>query len=117
MACGVIKRGTKPGSTDKGTSRLYRIIVSESAHLNWRLRNERRIQGRDAASEREITQRWTRAINIRLALDCQMTNRTRFGRKAIAKSLVLKTWSNVLRDEGTLPRDCIGEPQVLVGVG
>ncbi|KAJ7467220.1 hypothetical protein B0H11DRAFT_1732888, partial [Mycena galericulata] len=73
MACGSIKRGSKPGATDKGTSRLYRIIVSESAHLIWHVRNERRIQGKDPASVREIQLRWTRMMNMRLDLDCQMT--------------------------------------------
>ncbi|KAJ6564352.1 hypothetical protein B0H19DRAFT_1285751 [Mycena capillaripes] len=78
MACGVTKKGTKPGTTDKATSRLYRILVSESAHLIWRLRNERRLQGKDTASEREIYQRWKNALNIRLALDCHMTDKKRY---------------------------------------
>ncbi|KAJ7477749.1 hypothetical protein B0H11DRAFT_1726286, partial [Mycena galericulata] len=82
MACGSIKRGSKHGETDKGTSRLYRILVSQSAHLIWRLRNERRIQGRDPASVREIQLRWARQINMRLALDCrQMTNKRRYEKK------------------------------------
>lgn len=117
MACGTIKRGTRPGVTDKATSKLYRILVTESAHLIWRIRNERRIQGRDPASEREIQLRWTKQINIRLALDREMTDKTRYGKKAVPKSLVLKTWSKVIQDEDTLPEDWIGEPQVLVGVG
>ncbi|KAJ7608529.1 hypothetical protein DFH06DRAFT_902476, partial [Mycena polygramma] len=45
MACGLIKKGNSPGKTDAGTTRLYtllyRIVISESAHLIWRLRNER----------------------------------------------------------------------------
>ncbi|KAJ6485452.1 hypothetical protein C8R47DRAFT_980195 [Mycena vitilis] len=117
MACGAIKKGVKPGATDKGTSRFYRILISESAHLIWRLRNERRIQAKDEASEREIFQRWQSALNIRLALDCQMTNKTRYEKKALPKSLVLKTWSGVIQHEDTLPDDWTGEPQVLVGVG
>lgn len=40
MVCGLIKKGPTPDKTDAGTSRLYRILISESAHLIWRLRNE-----------------------------------------------------------------------------
>ncbi|KAJ6571550.1 hypothetical protein B0H19DRAFT_937362, partial [Mycena capillaripes] len=102
---------------DKGTSRLYRIIVSESAHLIWRLRNERQIQGKDPASEREIFSRWKSCLNIRLALACQMTNKHRYAKKAVPKPLVLKTWGEVIQDKDTLPKDFTGEPQILVGIG
>ncbi|KAJ7150050.1 hypothetical protein C8R43DRAFT_842230, partial [Mycena crocata] len=98
MACGMIKRGSKPGSVDKGSSRLFRILVSdfsESAFLIWRLRNERRIQGRDPASEREIHMRWKRTMNIRLSVDRLRTNDKRYAKKALPKSLVLQTWSGV----------------------
>jgi ribonuclease HI len=50
-ACGLIKRG------DAGTSRLFRIVVSESAHLIWRIRNERVIDGKTPASTAEIQNR------------------------------------------------------------
>ncbi|KAJ7916585.1 hypothetical protein B0H13DRAFT_1609160, partial [Mycena leptocephala] len=64
-----------------------------------------------------IQLRWARQINMRLALDCQMTNKGRYEKKALKKSLVLKTWSKIIRNEDTLPADWTGEPQVLVGVG
>ena len=92
MACRVITCG------DKGTTHLFRIVVSESAHLIWKLRNERVIQGKDAASEREIQNKWCKAINNRLNLDCILTN-MRYGKKAIKKSLVKHTWRKVLKDE------------------
>jgi ribonuclease HI len=75
MACGLIKRG------DKGTTRLFRIIVSESAHLIWRLRNERVIQEKNPASVQEIQNRWRKAINNRLALDCMLTNVAKYAKK------------------------------------
>lgn len=107
MACGVIKR------VDKGTSRLYQILVSESAHLSWLLRNERRIQGKDPAPKCEIYRRWQTRLNVHLAIDCQMTNKGRYEKKAIPKSLILKTWGKVIQDKDTLPTDFTGEPQVL----
>ncbi|KAJ7125577.1 hypothetical protein C8R43DRAFT_958316 [Mycena crocata] len=117
MACAQIKRGLKPATVDKGTTRLYRFLVSESAFLIWRLQNERRIQGKDAASEREIYLRWKKAMNIRLDLDCRMINKNRYGNKAVAKPLVLSTWTGVLQNEDTLPADWTGELQGLAGIG
>ncbi|KAJ6572831.1 hypothetical protein DFH09DRAFT_916468 [Mycena vulgaris] len=111
MACGVIKRD------DQGTTRLFRIVVSESAHLIWKLRNERVIQEKDAASEREIRNRWCKAINNRLNLDCILTNQMKYGKKAIKKTLMKKTWCKVLKDEDALPADWTRGTGVLVGVG
>jgi hypothetical protein len=56
-----------------GDSRLFRILVSESAHLTWKLRCERRIARNDSPEEHhtqaEIHNRWLQAINNRLTLD------------------------------------------------
>ncbi|KAJ7661175.1 hypothetical protein B0H17DRAFT_953751 [Mycena rosella] len=104
MACTAIKRG------DVGTTRLFRILVSESAFLIWRLRCERVIQEKDLASAREIHNRWLKTINNRLGLDG-------YGKKAIKKSLVLKTWQRVLKNERNLPKNWIWEAEVLVGIG
>lgn len=111
MACVAIKR------RDTGETRLLRILVSESAHLIWRLRNERVIQGKDPASAREIHNRWLKAINNRFGLDCAMTNEVKYGKRSIKKSLVQKTWSKVLKNEKDLPKDWTWETGVLVGIG
>ncbi|KAJ6501852.1 hypothetical protein C8R45DRAFT_818218, partial [Mycena sanguinolenta] len=58
---------------------------------------------------------WCKAINMRLELDCQMTD-SRWARRMIQKSLVLKTWKGTLTNEDALPKDWIGETQVLVGI-
>ncbi|KAJ7128146.1 hypothetical protein C8R43DRAFT_1090214 [Mycena crocata] len=111
MACAAIKRG------DTGTSRLYRIVVSESAHLIWRIRCERVLQEKPVPSRHELHNRWMRAINSRLQLDCELTNRMKYGKKALAKDLVKDTWCKVLKDETNLPKDWMRETGVLVGVG
>jgi ribonuclease HI len=111
MVCRLIKRG------DKGTTCLFRIIVSESAHLIWRLRNERVIQEKDPALQQEIRNRWCKAINNRLTLDCMLTNVTMYAKKSIKKSLVKATWCKVLKDEDYLPAEWTRETGVLVGVG
>ncbi|KAJ7615152.1 hypothetical protein DFH06DRAFT_919230, partial [Mycena polygramma] len=116
MACGLIKKGNSPGKTDAGTTRLYRIVISESAHLIWRLRNERVINGKDPPSETEIQNRWEHSLNIRISLDCLLTNKAKYGSKAIKKSLVLRTWSGILQNEDRLPADWTRETGVLVGI-
>ncbi|KAJ7676734.1 ribonuclease H-like protein [Mycena polygramma] len=117
MACGLIKKGKTPGTTDAGTTRLYRITISESAHLIWRLRNERVLNGKDPSTINEIRNRWSHALNVRIGIDCLSTNNGKYGAKALKKSLVLKTWAGILRDEDRLPPDWSRETRVVVGIG
>jgi hypothetical protein len=111
IACGAIKKG------DAGTSRLYRILLSKSAYLIWKLRNERVIGEKVGASPQEITNRWNKCINNRLELDCLLTNANKWGKKSLNKSLVLATWRKTLQDEDRHPDDWTGMAGVLVGVG
>jgi ribonuclease HI len=106
MACGTI------GKVSTGISRLFRIVVSESAHLIWKLRNER-----VPASKREIKNRWFKSINNRIALDCALTDAAKYGKKSIGRSVVRKTWCKVLCDEDRLSDDWTRETRILVGVG
>ncbi len=101
------------GNPRKGDSRLYRIVVSESAHLIWKLRNDRAINGKEAPSSREIFNKWNRAINNRLELDCLLTN-SKFGSRKLSKSVVTKTWQEVLHNRDSLPKDWTRETGVFV---
>ncbi|KAF8176886.1 hypothetical protein K438DRAFT_1607107 [Mycena galopus ATCC 62051] len=122
MGCAAIKRG------DAGTTRLFRIVISESAHLAWRIRNERVIQGKPEASLPEVQNRWRHAIGEvkvrlrrrfrhRFMVDCAATNEIKYGKRAIKKKTVLKTWKGVLKNEELLPQDWTRETGVLVGIG
>ncbi|KAJ7020027.1 hypothetical protein C8F04DRAFT_946324, partial [Mycena alexandri] len=111
MACATTKK------KDAGTTRLFRILISESAHLVWRLRNERVIKEKPPASLDEIHNRWLRTMNVRLKLDCALTDAGKYGNRALKKDLVLKTWVKVLKNEVNLPEDWTREAEVLVGVG
>ncbi|TFY61694.1 hypothetical protein EVJ58_g4350 [Rhodofomes roseus] len=99
--------------------RLWRILVTESAFLIWKLRCERVISHSDDENwhhtEPAIRTRWTRMVNERLHLDMAMTHR-RFGRKALKRSEVLGTWQGTLRDELALPDDWTALNWVLVGI-
>ncbi|KAJ7155938.1 hypothetical protein C8R43DRAFT_1125843 [Mycena crocata] len=111
MACAAIKR------RDAGTSRLFRIVVSESAHLIWRIRCERVLKEEPVPTRNELHNRWMRAINGRLQMDCELTNKRKYEKKALLKEVVQNTWSKVLKDETNLPKDWTRETGVLVGIG
>jgi ribonuclease HI len=100
-----------------GMTRLYKIIITESAHLIWRVRNERVIQNAGLASSAKIRNRWLKTINNRLAIDCAMTDKLKYGKKALKASLVKGTWRKTLKDERTLAKDWHKAGGVLVGVG
>ena len=109
---------SKTGQRKLGAERLYRIIITESAHLIWRIRCERILERSDREqwhSTEEIQNRWLYAINKRLTLDQAMTNK-KYETKAISAQTVLSTWSGTLHDELSLPDDWINLPGVLVGI-
>jgi len=101
-----------------GDNRLYRILITESAWLIWKLRNERQVQGKpreEWPNEDEIRNRWIDSINSRLALDCAMTS-TKYGKKSLSTKRVLSTWRYTLHNEKSLPQDWSKHHGVLVGI-
>ena len=119
IGCGLAEF-TKNGRPDQGKNRLYRIIVSETAYLIWKMRNERRIRGGDPAvcstTEAVIFNRWTHAVNKRLTTDRALTDGKRFGKKALNEKLVKNTWKGCLKNEEDLPSDWYRLKGVLVGI-
>ncbi|KAJ7921989.1 hypothetical protein B0H13DRAFT_1604036 [Mycena leptocephala] len=100
-----------------GTQRLYRILMSESAYLIWKLRNDRVIsRDGEPTTEDEITNKWKFAMNQRLQVDRTLANRPIKGKcPALAPRLVLETWSDTLDEESSLLANWLQEPRVLVG--
>ena len=120
LGCGLVNLHNQKGKSQEGHSRLYTIVISESAYLIWRLRCEWKFE-RGENEERihttaEIESRWIAMINTKLKFDCLMTDRRRYGRKAINPEVVRKTWNGVLSDERSLPDDWVSEAGVLVGM-
>jgi len=119
LGCGLAmyKKDDKPNT---GLNRLLRIVVSESVHLIWKLRCERRIAREDDPqkfqSEHEIHNRWVQAMNSRLMTDSLSTNIKKFGTKATKAKLVLQTWEGCLQGNLELPRNWCGRKGVLVGI-
>ncbi|KAJ7662713.1 hypothetical protein DFH06DRAFT_1268724 [Mycena polygramma] len=117
LGCGLAEFKNTKGSVDSGAARLFRIIVSESAYLIWKLRNERVIQKQnEPITPTEIHNRWVQCINDRLEQDCRMTN-PKYKKKAILYSKVIRTWTGTLKDESYLQPDWPKQHGVLVGIG
>ena len=69
LGCGNISLPTAvTHPTNKGPTRLLRILLSESVHLIWVLRCERTIQGAEHSAQ-TVTTRWKNKINHRIAID------------------------------------------------
>lgn len=108
IRCGLAEFKTNEDKPDAGANRFYRILVSESAFLIWKLRCNRVIVlGSDEniwPSADIIKKKWRSALERRLTLDKAMTSK-RFGNKALKRSLVIDTWKGTLQNESSLPDD------------
>ncbi|KAJ7736456.1 hypothetical protein B0H16DRAFT_1326508 [Mycena metata] len=117
LGCGLAEFADENGRPLLGTTRLYRIIISESLFMIWKIRNDCVINRAGAEMPKhEIHNKWLYAINLRLKFDRALTNHAKFGKQnSIKVSLVLQTWRATLMDEEKLPENWIREPRVLVG--
>ncbi|KAJ7821842.1 ribonuclease H-like protein, partial [Mycena leptocephala] len=106
------------GKPQPALARLYKILMTESAHVIWKLRCDSVIgRGGTPPSTHEVHNRWVKVMNERLEIDINLTNRSKYGKQhALSPALVLDTWRGTLLDEGTLPTDWLREPGVLVGI-
>ncbi|KAI0051951.1 ribonuclease H-like protein [Auriscalpium vulgare] len=123
LAAGSLEVTTDPQGDDQhndderkrnpGATRLLRILISESAHLIWKIRCERQIGGR-THTKQAIISRWTRAINDRLRSDVLAARNIIRTEKAF--DLVHLTWKGTLEEELHLPFEWAKAREVLVGI-
>jgi hypothetical protein len=120
LGCGLAMHMKESGKPDTGLNRPFKTTVSESTHLIWKIRCERRIAREDDPqklhSEHGIHDSWVKAMSTRLTLDSLSTNRKKFGKKLTEAKLVLQTWEGCLLNNGELPRNWCGKEGVLVGI-
>jgi hypothetical protein len=116
LSCGLTNLKGADRKRKSCESRLYRILVSESAHLIWKLRLERIIGGKPPHSEREITRRWRKCVENRIAIDCMMMSK-KYGKRTLTKRLGKGTWTKVVIDADILSEPFIGGTGVLAGRG
>jgi len=99
LGCALEKFNGNDPAQVQGTERLYRILISGTAHMVWKLHCERRIEHQDIAeqtSAKEIAHRWHYKINARFKVDRALTHVHLHGACAIAKELVLNTWRGTI---------------------
>lgn len=87
LGCGLSDFKGRQKKRLEGKNRLFMILISESAHLIWKIRCERVIaRGNDPEnphSETEIRNRWLNCINTRLQLDKLLTDSVQYGNRAL----------------------------------
>ena len=117
LGCGLANFQTD-NKPNRGKNRLYRILMSETAYLVWKTRNERRIRDSDnmITPDETTAKRWINSINKRLTIDRFLTDKKRFGKKAMCEKLVKATWSACLKNEELLPANWPSQKGVLVGI-
>ncbi|KAH9848340.1 hypothetical protein C2E23DRAFT_871291 [Lenzites betulinus] len=107
----------RPGTPPAG-QRLARIVITESAYLIWRLRNQRVIGGPGGEptlpSRAAVKTMWLAVINKRFLMDRLLTA-PRLGKSAVCKRTVLATWDAVVADRADFPDDWTKCAGVLVG--
>ncbi|KAJ7018378.1 hypothetical protein C8F04DRAFT_977361, partial [Mycena alexandri] len=118
LGCGLATFKNEKGKNSPGLARLFRILVSESIFVIWKIRNDTVIShDGEPVLENMIHNKWLQAINLRLTFDRILTNHAKYGKQnSIKSSLVLQTWSSTLLNEELLPGDWINQPRVLVGI-
>ena len=108
------------GNPDAPKNRFYKILMTESTHLIWVLRCERRISREGETTpdppEAEIRTKWLRKMNERMQIDCLLTNQYLYERKALKTRLVYETWKGVSTNTTDLHREWCRHPGVLVGM-
>ncbi|KAJ7732743.1 ribonuclease H-like protein [Mycena maculata] len=117
LGCALTEFKNSRGKLSNEANRLFRIIISKSAFLIWKIRCERLMSRNSPHSETEIHNRWVATINKRLKIDRLLTDISRYGSHALHVNTVLKTWDGVLMDNKTLPDNWIWQSEVLVGIG
>ncbi|KAJ7342963.1 hypothetical protein DFH08DRAFT_703394, partial [Mycena albidolilacea] len=108
------------GKRDHGAHQLYWIMISETAHLIWKLCCTHVFEwGSDPTKyppEFKTHNRWLACINAQLHSDVLLTDKSKFGSQALNFKKVFNTWRKVLKDGENLLEAAFRESRVLVGI-
>ncbi|KXN85822.1 hypothetical protein AN958_10708 [Leucoagaricus sp. SymC.cos] len=109
------------GNKDDGKTRFHQILITECAHLTWRLRCERVIGNNNDPqrhTDAAILSTLKYRLNHRFRMDCILTSTRKFEKKALREDIVRDTWSGILdkEEKDDLPRSWLKRPGVLVGI-
>ncbi|KAJ6614396.1 hypothetical protein B0H10DRAFT_1803617, partial [Mycena sp. CBHHK59/15] len=82
LGCGLASFVGDDGKPLTGDARLYRILISESTYMIWKIRCECVIgNAGEPLSPNEIHNRWLYTMNDRLSVDRILTNQSKYGKK------------------------------------
>ncbi|KAJ3858590.1 hypothetical protein EV359DRAFT_52058 [Lentinula novae-zelandiae] len=113
LCCGLADFKNTEGKRETGQSRLFRILISESAYLIWKIRNERVINDKPPLAGMQIMNRWRWTIENRLWMDCLLTSK-KF-RRNMPRKAIENTWQKVVENKEILS-EVIRETGVLVSI-
>ncbi|XP_006460644.1 hypothetical protein AGABI2DRAFT_117576 [Agaricus bisporus var. bisporus H97] len=109
-------RNNKP---DEGKTRLYHILITECAHLIWKLRCEKVINGDTPNHQEPATRRALKQLelkmNHKIRMDIILTDTKRFSKKALDKKTASDTWEGILENEYNFNNPPENIPGFLVG--
>ena len=112
LGCGLAQYNNKKGKPDAAKRRLFKILMSESAYLIWKIRCDWRIQRKGDPSlkitDHEIVNRWRKTLSSRIHMDIACTNEAQLDTKALKLATVQKTWGDLIRTKnirGLSPED------------
>ncbi|KAH7087953.1 hypothetical protein BKA62DRAFT_627485, partial [Auriculariales sp. MPI-PUGE-AT-0066] len=107
LGCGAASIRDARGKYDAGATRLFRILIAESAHLIWNLRCDRRIEHADDPDFRHpprfVQSEFTRVMRSRFDSDHLLTNRRRYGNRALKPKAVAATWHGLFEEAQPIP--------------
>jgi len=118
LGCNLVKFKHENGKPDHGKNRLFTILISESAHLIWKIHFDQVINRTEdnKLTQTEIHNKWVNIMNTHLKMDVILTNSYKYKCKATPFNKVLDTWKNILFNERKLPENWIKQTGVLVGI-
>lgn len=121
LGCNLAKPKRSDGRVTPANNRMFRITVSESARLIWKIRCEWRIK-KEADPEKvptgkEVTNKWVNAIGKRIKTDCLASDVWRHGKRALKEDLVLNMWAGIAQEYTRAYRAWESAFRVLVGMG
>ncbi|KAK1219895.1 hypothetical protein PQX77_017375 [Marasmius sp. AFHP31] len=103
IGCGMVQiKNLESKKRIPGAERLYRILISECAHLIWKIRCEIVIRGKNEPSVREAQNRIRQTINGRLQRDILLARRLKGTKQKMSQSvnILTQTWVDVLDAPG-----------------
>ncbi|KAK1223247.1 hypothetical protein PQX77_013874 [Marasmius sp. AFHP31] len=123
LGCGLMSFKDSEGSNLPEARRLFKIIVTECAHLIWKMRCETVIGEKSIPSRQEIYNRVVAAINACLKRDLLDAKRKKLPMRYASRNLISQTWQHVIIIPSLEEGDAMGQEEswmdntgVLVGV-